>query len=127
CLHAGVVAQHHAAVATTRDQLVVTGRDQRFQGLGQGMHARIMPAATRPHLCHVHEDTITVRFCHRLPQGTPMSPTHNPPRPRRPWLVVLAFVLVGIAFVLITGLLDGGKGVVPPALWLFPDWAHWWS
>lgn len=58
-----------------------------------------------------------------------MSLTHNPLRSRRPGLAALAlvFVLVGIAFVLVTGLIDGGKGVVPSALWLFPDWAHWWS
>ncbi|HET7269163.1 MAG TPA: sulfatase-like hydrolase/transferase [Oleiagrimonas sp.] len=48
-------------------------------------------------------------------------------KPRHPWRKTLAFVLVGIAFVLVTGLLDGGKGVLPSALWLAPDWAHWWS
>lgn len=44
------------------------------------------------------------------------------PAPRITLTVVLA-----IAFVLCTGWLDGGKGIVPSALWSHPDWMPWWS
>ncbi|HEX7339995.1 MAG TPA: LTA synthase family protein [Rhodanobacteraceae bacterium] len=51
-----------------------------------------------------------------------MSPTRHrfPTR-------LLILVVVGVLFVLVTGLMDGGKGVVPAALWSGPAWASWWS
>ncbi len=36
-------------------------------------------------------------------------------------------VLLAVAFVLCTAWLDGGKGIVPGALWNHPAWMTWWS
>ncbi|HET7932400.1 MAG TPA: hypothetical protein VFL63_13555, partial [Rhodanobacteraceae bacterium] len=35
--------------------------------------------------------------------------------------------MFAIAFVLATAWLDGGAGIVPPALWNHPGWVPWWS
>ncbi len=55
-----------------------------------------------------------------------MSSTADATRTRKPWRVV-ALVLVGIAFILVTGLIDGNRGVMPSALWATPDWLPWWT
>ncbi|HEX7342413.1 MAG TPA: LTA synthase family protein [Rhodanobacteraceae bacterium] len=55
-----------------------------------------------------------------------MSLRSQPSLPRRPWRLI-ALILAGIVFVLVTGLLDGGKGVMPSALWRAPAWAAWWN
>lgn len=36
-------------------------------------------------------------------------------------------VVLALAFILVANLIDGGRGVLPPALWLAPDWAPWWA
>lgn len=39
---------------------------------------------------------------------------------------ILLLLLFVVAFVLATSLIDGGKGVVPSAMWNAPDWEPWW-
>jgi phosphoglycerol transferase MdoB-like AlkP superfamily enzyme len=40
---------------------------------------------------------------------------------------VALLVLLAIAFVLLTALLDGGQDVVPVSLWTHPAWMPWWN
>lgn len=40
---------------------------------------------------------------------------------------VALLVLLAIAFVLLTALLDGGQDVVPVSLWAHPAWMPWWN
>lgn len=49
---------------------------------------------------------------------------HSKSGARSPRIILL--VLLSIAFVLITSLIDGGKGVLPAAMWNAPAWAPWW-
>lgn len=54
-----------------------------------------------------------------------MQPTfrqQNPSRLRN----VLVYALVILVFIILTGIIDGGTGVVPQALWNGPDWMPWW-
>ncbi|HET7561734.1 MAG TPA: LTA synthase family protein [Rhodanobacteraceae bacterium] len=45
----------------------------------------------------------------------------------RPAVRIGLLVALAIAFVLCTAWLDGGAGILPPALWNHPDWIPWWS
>jgi phosphoglycerol transferase MdoB-like AlkP superfamily enzyme len=40
---------------------------------------------------------------------------------------VALLVLLAIAFVLLTALLDGGQDIVPVSLWAHPAWMPWWN
>src|SRR5690348_4267343 len=40
---------------------------------------------------------------------------------------VALLVLLAIAFVLLTALLDGGQDVVPASVWAHPAWMPWWN
>lgn len=40
---------------------------------------------------------------------------------------VALLVLLAIAFVLLTALVDGGKDIVPTSLWSHPAWLPWWN
>lgn len=54
-----------------------------------------------------------------------MPPTFHSPSGTRTLRIALPILTV-VAFILVTSLVDGGKGVVPSALWHAPDWAPWW-
>lgn len=54
-----------------------------------------------------------------------MPLTFRERKTRHPWRLV-TLIILGVVFVLVTGILDGDKGVVPAALWSAPVWAPWW-
>jgi phosphoglycerol transferase MdoB-like AlkP superfamily enzyme len=58
-----------------------------------------------------------------------MSPNLHLPPARRLGLPaqLLATLILIVAFVLGTSLLDGGAGIAPHMLWGAPKWAHWWA
>ncbi len=58
-----------------------------------------------------------------------MPQSFNPARlARRPLVLrVIMLLLLALAFILCTSVMDGGAGIVPAALWHTPKWASIWS
>src|SRR5699024_6430378 len=96
-------------------------------------HPCLPPAATTRPTCPVPHDAPGEPCGSRddragpSPSTTPssMPPTFHSPSGTRTLRIALPILTV-VAFILVTSLVDGGKGVVPSALWHAPDWAPWW-
>src|SRR5699024_4831612 len=74
------------------------------------------------HLKSIHRPAVTLGQLFTI--ITPMTDIHRPTASRLRRAILL--IVLGLAFIVIVSFIDGGKGVLPAALWHAPSWAPWW-